>query len=181
MGYPTIDKFDFRFIERTIDNVRASKSPNTFTHLINSLIGLIFIPTEFNKKRRRTYSIDFLNKSVSDYELLTEIFTGEVNLRNERGQLFKQTKFFRRDGLGEKATLKNTTVGELVKLFRNGIAHQNIIPVGEGDRWRGIIVRNFQNERKERRQDFNFETYLTHGELEQFALFIAEEYLKNAK
>lgn len=181
MGYPSIDKFDFRFIERTISNVGVPKIPNTFTHLINSLIGLIFIPAEFKKKGRRTYTIDFLNKPIADYELLNKIFSGEVNLQNEHGQLFIQNKFSRYDKRGKKATLVNTTVGELVRLFRNGIAHQNITPVGEGGHWIGVIVRNFQDEKKERAQDFNFETYLTQRELEQFAMFIGQEYLKNAK
>lgn len=55
MGYPTIDKFDIKFIERTKQNVKEFDKPNKFTHLINSLVGLIFIPNEFHKKGRRTY------------------------------------------------------------------------------------------------------------------------------
>ena len=180
MGYPTIDKFDFRFIERTLSNVKASRSPNKFTHLINSMIGLIFIPNEFNKKKKRLYTVDFLNKSISDYELLRNIFSGEVKLQNEQGQTFTQAKFFRRDRSGKK-TITSTTIGELVRLFRNGIAHQNIIPVGEGLYWKGIIVRNFENEESEKKGNFNFETYLNQKELREFSTFIASEYLKNAR
>jgi hypothetical protein len=53
MGYPTIDKFDIKFIERTKQNVKDYDKQNKFTHLINSLVGLIFIPNEFNKKRQK--------------------------------------------------------------------------------------------------------------------------------
>ena len=43
MGYPTIDKFDIKFIERTKQNVSEFDKTNKFTHLINSLVGLIFV------------------------------------------------------------------------------------------------------------------------------------------
>ncbi|WP_161805860.1 HEPN family nuclease [Pedobacter sp. Hv1] len=53
MGYPTIDQFDIKFIERTKQNVASFSGPNKFTHLLNSLIGLIFVPHEFNNKGKR--------------------------------------------------------------------------------------------------------------------------------
>jgi hypothetical protein len=178
MGYPTIDKFDLRFIERTLENVKLAKNPNKFTHLINSLVGLIFLPHEFNKKGKRTYTVDFLNKPLSDYELLAKIFSGEVDLTDEKGKHFKQAKFYRKDRANNNVDIKTTTVGELVRLFRNGIAHQNIIPVGEGGYWKGIIVRNYTNEKS---GDYNFETFLNQKELREFATLIATEYLNHAK
>ena len=66
MGYPTIDKFDIKFIERTKQNVKEFDKLNKFTHLINSLVGLIFIPNEFHKKGRRTYKVDFLNSFIAN-------------------------------------------------------------------------------------------------------------------
>ena len=179
MGYPTIDKFDIKFIERTKANVKSFKRPNKFTHLINSLIGLLFVPHEFHKKGYRKYKINFLNNYISDYKTLSKIFSGSVNLTDEQGELFKQSKFFCKDKHNNLRTLETTTVGDLVRLFRNGIAHQNIIPVAEGTYWKGIIVRNFSNKQKERNGDFNFETFLNQKELRVFATFIADEYLKN--
>ena len=179
MGYPTIDKFDIRFIERTKANVKEFDKPNKFTHLINSLVGLIFIPNEFNKKGRRTYKIDFLNKSISDYPKLVSIFSGLATLTNEQGNQFQQRKFFHRNKNGIDKTIIDTTVGDLVRLFRNGIAHSNITPVAEGDYWKGIIVKNFETTRKEKVNDFNFETYLNQKELRIFATLIAYEYLMN--
>jgi hypothetical protein len=115
---------------------------------------------------------------LSDYELLTKIFTGEVDLTDENGKNFKQAKFYRKDKANNKVDIKTTTVGELVRLFRNGIAHQNIIPVGEGGYWKGIIVRNYTNEKS---GDYNFETFLNQKELREFATLIATEYLNHAK
>ena len=88
MGYPTIDKFDIKFIERTKQSVAKFDKPNKFTHLINLLVGLIFIPNESNKKGKRTYKIDFLNKPISDYKTLSDIFLGEATLNNEQGENF---------------------------------------------------------------------------------------------
>lgn len=179
MGYPTIDKFDIKFIERTKENVNESVLPNTFTQLINSLVGLIFIPNEFYKKGKRTYLIDFLNKPVSEYQQLTEIFTGEVTLANELNEPFQQKKFFRKGRNDIQFSLEETTVGDLVRQFRNGIAHSNIIPIAEGNSWKGIIVRNYESREKEQRKDFDFEVYLNQHDLKKFAIFIADEYLKN--
>jgi len=180
MGYPTIDKFDIKFIERTKENLKESELPNTFTHLINSLIGLIFIPNEFHRKGKRTYVVDFLNKPISEYEKLSKIFSGEVTLLNEFGEPFQQLKFFRKNTNNNRKTIEETTVGNIVRLFRNGIAHSNITPVAEGENWRGIIVKNFENQEKEDANDFNFEVYLNQRELNIFATFIADEYLNNA-
>jgi hypothetical protein len=179
MGYPTIEKFDIKFIERTKANVIEFDKPNSFTHLINSLVGLIFIPNEFYKKGRRTYKIDFLNKFIVEYPTLIQIFSNQVMLTNEQGVQFQQRKFFYKNKNGNIRTIENTTVGDLVRLFRNGIAHSNIIPVAEGDYWQGIIVKNFETSAKERVNDFNFETYLNQSELRKFATFIADEYLDN--
>jgi len=92
MGYPTIDKFDIKFIKRTKTNVKSFDHPNTFTHLINSLIGLIFVPHEFHKKGRRKYKIDFLNEAISNYQILVNIFSGTIKLFNEQGKVFTQKK-----------------------------------------------------------------------------------------
>lgn len=179
MGYPTIDKFDIKFIERTKQNVKEFDKPNKFTHLINSLVGLIFIPNEFHKKGKRTYKVDFLNSYISNYSELEEIFAGEVTIKDELGNQIIQNKFFYRDKKGNQRTIYNTELGELVRLFRNGIAHSNIIPVAEGDYWKGIIVKNFENYSKEKKNDFNFETFLNQKELRIFATLISDEYLKN--
>jgi hypothetical protein len=89
MGYPTIDKFDIRFIERTKDNLSTFQRPNAFTHLINSLVGLIFIPIEFHKKGKKKYKVNFLNNPISHYKTLEEIFTGNQTLVSEQGRTFQ--------------------------------------------------------------------------------------------
>ena len=181
MGYPTIDKFDIKFIQRTKANVKGFTGDNKFTHLLNSLIGLVFVPHEFNNKGRRTFKVNFLNKSISDYPILSRIFVGNVQLTNEQGQQFQQRKFYYRDNAGQEQTIQNTTVGNLVRLFRNSIAHQNITPVAEGNYWKGIIVKNYKNKTDTANDNFNFEAFLNQKEVRLFATLIADEYLKNAQ
>lgn len=86
MGYPTIDKFDIKFIERTKQNVTEFDKPNKFTHLINSLVGLVFIPNEFNKKSNRTYKIDFLNKPISELGISPALLYRWRKEYQERGE-----------------------------------------------------------------------------------------------
>lgn len=177
MGYPTIDKFDIKFIQRTKENVAGFDGDNKFTHLLNSLVGLIFVPHEFNNKGK-TFKENFLKKFVSDYKTLSDIFTGDVQLTNEQGQQFKQRKFFYKTPTGEQ-TIQTTTVGDLVRLFRNSIAHQNITPVAEGNYWKGIIVKNYKNKNDRANDKFNFEAFLNQKEVRLFATLISDEYLKN--
>ncbi len=179
MGYPTIDKFDIKFIQRTKENVAEFKGNNKFTHLLNSLVGLIFVPHEFNNKGK-TFKENFLKKSVSEYKTLSDIFSGTTQLTNEQGQQFQQRKFFYKTKAGDQ-TIQTTTVGDLVRLFRNAIAHQNITPVAEGDYWKGIIVKNYKNQTDRKNDNFNFEAFLNQKEVRLFATLISDEYLKNVQ
>lgn len=179
MGYPTIDKFDIKFIQRTKENVAEFNGDNKFTHLLNSLVGLIFVPHEFNNKGK-TFKVNFLKKSIYEYQALTEIFSGVTQLTNEQGQQFQQRKFFYITKAGEQ-TIQTTTVGDLVRLFRNSIAHQNITPVAEGNYWKGIIVKNYKNQTDRANDNFNFEAFLSQKEVLQFATLISDEYLKNVQ
>ena len=178
MGYPTIEKFDVRFIERTKENVANFTGNNKFTHLLNSLIGLIFIPHEFYKKGR-FFKVDFLDKFISDYVVLGKIFSGNVKIENDRGQNITQNKFYYKDNKGQEQSIETTKLRDLVRLFRNSIAHQNITPVAEGKNWIGIIVRNYKNKTDMANGIFNFEVYLNQKEVLSFATLISTEYLEN--
>lgn len=180
MGYPTIDKFDIKFIQRTKENVAKFNGDNKFTHLLNSLIGLVFVPHEFNNKGRK-FKDNFLNKPISDYPTLTKIFSGVILLTDEQGQQFQQRKYYYINNEGQEQTIQTTTVGNLVRLFRNSIAHQNITPVAEGEYWKGIIVKNYKNKADTIAGNFNFEAFLNQKEVRLFATFISDEYLKNVQ
>jgi hypothetical protein len=177
MGYPTINKFDVKFIERTNEILTTYDGNNDFTLLINSLLGLIFIPHEFQNKGHN-FKVKFLKKSISEYEKLTDIFSGVVQLTNEVGGVFEQKKFYYKPKDIEQ-TIHTTTIGCLLKLFRNAIAHQNIIPVAEGENWHGIVVKNYKNSAEKKKNNFNFEAFLTQKDVQVLSTLISDEYLLN--
>ncbi|MBK8112879.1 MAG: hypothetical protein IPK46_22565 [Saprospiraceae bacterium] len=102
-------------------------------------------------------------------------------MTNEQGQNFQQRKFYYRNYAGQQQTIHTTSVEELLRLFRNSIAHQNITPVAEGEYWQGIIVKNYRNKTDTANGNFNFEAYLNQNEVRLFATLIADEYVKNVR
>jgi hypothetical protein len=60
MDYPSVNDFDKNFIKRTIENLDG-KVKNTFTHLLNSLLGLIILPRQWNLQGRR--KIEYFNST----------------------------------------------------------------------------------------------------------------------
>ncbi len=181
MGYPKIAKFDKEFASRTLANVENFEHTNSFTHLINSLIGLIIIPRQFNLTKARKYKVDFLKINIADCPEICALFDGEEELIDEAGTKYKQPKFFFKDKNGAR-TINDTNVGELVSLFRHGIAHSNITPVSDdsGVHWKGIIVKNYKNQSDEKNGDYNFQTFLDQDGLRHFATYIAKQYVANA-
>lgn len=178
MGYPTVKNFDISFIKRTLENLEKTNSEFEFTMLVNSLLGLLILPNEYNIKDKREYNFDFLNKEITYYSSLKDIFKiQEINLMDENNKECKQSKFYWLDNSGKKINPDNITLGNLIKRVRNGIAHFGIIPTKDKDQWEGIIIRNYPN----RDDTFNMEIYLTKHELETFAKFIANKYLNTAK
>lgn len=73
MGYPTIQNFDIVFVKRTLENTENYNGEYTFTMLVNSLLGLIILPNEYNIKGLRNYKFDFLNQSVTTFTELLPI------------------------------------------------------------------------------------------------------------
>lgn len=176
MGYPSTDVFDIKFIERTKKNLEDFNGDNNFTNLINSLVGLIFIPHEYNNKGRRK-NLQFLKLKISEIEDLKTIFTFQSIDVKVDGRVEKFPKFQYRKG-GRNLNLENIEVQDLLRLVRNSIAHANLIPFGEDNVWSGIIMKNFQDKKKEKKDKYNFITVLRRKELKTFAIIISNLYLK---
>lgn len=179
MGYPTTDVFDIKFIERTKENVKSFRGVNNFTNLINNLVGLIFIPHEYNNKGNRK-TLSFLKCKISEIESLKTIFEARAIDVQVDGEIKQFPKFiYRKDG--KELDLDKIEVQDLLRLVRNSIAHANMIPFGEGDVWEGIIIKNFQDKKKQKKDKYNFITVLKREELEKFALTISDLYLNEVK
>ena len=67
------------------------------------------------------------------------------------------------------------TMKVLLQKIRNGLAHQKIEPINHGGKFAGVIIRNYFNDAQIRK---DLEVYFSQQELKDFALFIADEYLK---
>ncbi len=67
------------------------------------------------------------------------------------------------------------TLKVLLNKIRNGLAHQHIEPINENGNFVGVIIRNYFDDAKVHK---DLEVYFSQQELKEFALFIADEYLK---
>jgi len=179
MGYPATDIFDIKFIERTKKNLEDFKGENNFTNLINNLIGLIFIPHEYNNKRKRQ-NISFLKKSISEIEEFANIFSSDQVEIIVDGELVALPKFkYIKDN--KALSIEEVKTEDLLRLMRNSFAHANLTPFGEGNIWQGVIIKNYQDKKKERKDKYNFIAVLKRKELEKFAITIADLYLDDAQ
>lgn len=170
MGYPTISQFDKQFISRTIANLNA-KVENTFTHLVNSLLGLIILPRQWNIQGKRTPEF-FNNKIIEFTELnfLKEVttFTDEKYANHEISKLSFRGKEY------NEITLK-----EIIDKLRHSIAHQSIRPTQEDKDWKGIIFRSYPNDSiaAEWKDNYSMQLYLTQSELKTLVLLVAQRYI----
>jgi hypothetical protein len=153
MGYPTISQFDKNFIARTIENLNGDVK-NTYTHLVNSLLGLVILPRQWNVLGKRTP--EFFNYKVID--CIDLLFLSEVTTFSDEKSVSHE-------------------ISKLEKL-RHSIAHQSIRPTQEEDKWRGIIFRSYPNDliAAQWGDNYSLQLYLTESELRKLVLFIAERY-----
>lgn len=171
MGYPTINNFDKNIISRTISNLDANVE-HTFTHLLNSLLGLIILPRQWNIQGRRT--IDYFNKPLSEYPELN-YFDDVTRFTNDDGKEVETTVLEFKQAAEDPTTLK-----KVIDKLRHSIAHQAIRPTKDGGQWEGVIFRNYQNDEATASwtNEYDFQMYLTQEKLNHFARFIANKYLE---
>jgi hypothetical protein len=160
MGAIMKDEFDIEFIHRTKQIIEGYKGQYNVTLLLNCLLGLIVLPSEFYKRKR--YS--FFDKDVTEYPELADL---------TNGMFFVPTKNSGRNWVPDKTTLKN-----LIKKIRNGISHQQIEANGTGEKWQRVVIRDFNiynNNNLELEIDWSVKN------LTNFALFIADQYTVEIK
>ncbi len=171
MGYPTVSDFDREFIRRTLENLNCQVT-NKFTHLMNSLLGLIILPRQWNIQGRR--EPEFLNRNILEFEELR--FLNEPTFFQDDNHNEIETKKF--DFKHKK--IEDTKLVELLDKMRHTIAHQSIRPTRDGENWRGVIFRSYQTDQRVSKwgEDYNLQLYLTMSEISEFTRFIATKYLE---
>uniref|UniRef100_A0A7V3KNL1 pEK499-p136 HEPN domain-containing protein n=1 Tax=candidate division WOR-3 bacterium TaxID=2052148 RepID=A0A7V3KNL1_UNCW3 len=149
--------FELEFVQRTKETLQNYQGEYKLSNAINCTLGLIILPNEIINNIQDP----FWDTLISDIEQLAflQINQFEPIHRITNGNIEYYPK----------------TLKILLKKIRNGLAHQNIEPVNNNGFFSGVIIRNYYgggNNRPDLEIEFN------RNQLERFALFIADEYLK---
>jgi hypothetical protein len=155
--------FPIDMVKRTKANLARYKGEFEVTNLINCTLGLIILPYE---------------KDIRDRQLPHPWNTNlnEVpNLPNCQIHRFEPIRRIERDGTRK---YYEKTLQVFLKKIRNGLAHQNIEPVNENRHFLGVVIKNYFDDSARKKGDPDLHVQFSAKELEQFALFIADEYLK---
>jgi hypothetical protein len=170
MGYPTVSDFDKQFVQRTLDNLNV-EVPNTYTHLLNCLLGLILLPRQWNEQGKRNTKF-YKTKLVDEPDLL--FLNSKAYISDEYSQEMEVQKLDHKH-----MSFENIRIKELINRIRHAIAHQSLRPTSSGDEWAGIIMRSYSHDSKVAKWGNSYEVqmYFTMDELKAFAVFIAKNYL----
>jgi|GEM_PF-673798 len=155
MGAIKNDKFDIQFIERTKIIIDSYKGSYNITLLLNCLLGLIVLPSEYYKRKART----FFDKDISEIKELKELVNGII---------FNPTKRKNNNWVADKQNLRN-----LIKKVRNGVSHQQIECLDKNGRWDKVIIRDFNTSNN---NNLELEVRWTTKQLKKFAIFVADNY-----
>lgn len=156
MGSIKNETFDIQFIERTKEVIENYKGTYNITLLLNCMLGLIVLPSEFYKRKSRNFFDVEIDKIQEIQDLTKNI-------------LFNPTKRKKNTWVEDKRSLKN-----LIKKIRNGVSHQQIECVDENGRWDKVIIRDFNTYNND---NLELEVSWTPTQLKIFALFVADSYL----
>lgn len=173
MAFPTIGSFDVNFIERTINNLDANVEFE-FSHLLNSLVGMIILPRQMIIQGRRI--VEIFNQTLDTFEFL-EGLNEQVCIIDDVGHENVIDKFISNQHFGE------TSLQRFISNLRHSIAHQSLRPTRDGDLWNGVIFRCYPNRQDEQvglwANNYYFQVYFTYNELRNITRSIARMYLDN--
>jgi hypothetical protein len=195
MGYPTINTFDKRLIERTIQNLDNYDGNFEFTHLINSLLTLIVLPHEYYNRGYLRLDTSFLNQKVFEIGEIRNFFIGWEELTDESDNSYHQKRITLKSNTFKIKIEEELLLDELLRKLRHGIAHHNIRPAQNDDiqsrpensYWKGVIIRSYRSgpdgekDALEWNEKFKIEVYFDYQGLRTFSKFVAQQYLKNVR
>lgn len=155
MGAIENDKFDIQFIERTQKLIRGYKGKYKTTLLVNCLLGLVILPSEFYSRKGKT----FFNKDLSELDDLQDLLTNIT---------FNPTKWKKVKYIEDKKNLRN-----LIKKVRNGISHQHIEVIEENGNWSGVRIQDFNPGNS---NNLELEVTWTIRQLKRFSFYVSGKY-----
>ena len=154
-----ITNFEIDFIERTKNLVIEYNGEYKLTNLLNCLIGLIILP---NERAQDDFPMVW-DEEIKDLPIYPDL------------KILSFEPIQKIDRQSGKITYYPKTLKFFLKKLRNGIAHQNIKPINDGNLFVGVTISNrFQGIK-------DFEIEFRRKELQIFAIFIAEQYLHHIR
>ncbi len=146
-------KYDVELIRRTRELVASYKGKFNLTLLMNSLLSLVVLPSEHNKRRK----LKFLDRRLEEIPEITYIFTSN------------NYYFAEHNG---KRDLKG-----LLSRIRNGISHQHIDIINKIEngklKWDGVKIQDIEPTTGTIKLNLELRTV----ELRRFSILIADSYL----
>jgi|SRR5690554_1863949 len=152
MGIPE-GKYDIELIKRTKNLIKDYKGKYNLTLLMNGILSLIVLPQQYNSRIRR---LNFMNQDLNQIPDIDYIL-------NSPNFHFDRRNF-------------NNDLKNLLNRIRNGIAHQRIEAISEENKWKGVIIEDY-----DRNDNIGLHLELKTSELRKFAFFIADKYLEEVK
>jgi HEPN pEK499 p136 len=154
--------FRIDFVQRTMANVTRYRGKFEFTNLLNCTLGLIILPYEKGIKGIQQQPFWSTN--------LDEI-PNRPTFQIHRFEPIKSERDGNRIYYGK-------TLEVLLRKIRNGLAHQNVQPLNQNGQFECVEIKNYFTKDHQKRDDPDLHIRFSEKELEDFALFIANEYLK---
>jgi hypothetical protein len=153
----TMKNFKIEFVKRTKEILLRYDGTRDMSIIINCTLGLIILPYEATQENPPPFWDTEINKIPECQSLRLEIFEPKKKIN---GGIITERK----------------TLRVLLKKIRHGLAHQHIEPANENSKFAGVIIRNYYPPNN---GQIDLEVHFSQQELKDFALFIADEYLKN--
>lgn len=155
-----IKKFEVEFVERTKRLLLDYQGPYDMSNLLNCTLGLIILPYETMKGRP---ILPFWDVDITNVPNLPPFAFATFNPIQAIDKKSGRIRYYRK------------TLKVLLQKIRNGLAHQHVEPVNRNGKFDGVIIRNYFAEPQ---RYMDLEIHFSQQELKDFALFIADEYLR---
>ena len=159
-----IKKFDIDFVRRTRRILTTYNGEYKLSNLINCTLGLIMLPYE---------NIRDCQNALQNPNALWEINIDCIScLPGLELRIFNPIKKIKNGVI----MYYPKTLKVLLQKIRNGLAHQHIEPVNKNGKFIGVKIYNYFDNKYKTHMDLDVQ--FTRKQLQNFALFIADEYLK---